>query len=207
MELLSKERLICTGPVDHADWNYKPLLAYISRRRFALVEALLDGVHAQRMLEIGFGSGVFMPELSTRTDELYGIDVHDEVAKVERHLAEQGVQAQLSRQSATNMMFEDRYFDAAVAVSSLEFIENFENAAREIARILSDNGRLIAVMPAKSKLLDFTLRTVTGEDAERDYGGRRERVLPTLRRHFTVVRTKQFFPVYTAYELRPYRLC
>jgi len=29
-----------------------------------------------RILEIGYGSGVFMPELSARCDELYGVDVH-----------------------------------------------------------------------------------------------------------------------------------
>ena len=146
-----------------------------------------------------------MPELSKRTDELYGIDVHDSVANVEQELLEQGVRAQLSRQSATNTIFENGYFDVAVAVSSLEFIENFSNASREIARILSHDGRLIAVMPAKSALLDFALCKLTGQDAGRDYAGRRELVLPALQKDFRVHRIKRFFPVYTAYELLPRR--
>src|SRR5437899_1843622 len=44
MKLLSQELLIKTGPVDHADWNYRPLLGLISRTRFRLVRDMMrDG--------------------------------------------------------------------------------------------------------------------------------------------------------------------
>ena len=205
MDLLRKEELIRTGPVDHADWNYSPVLSFVSRRRFALVLSMLPSHRVGRMLEIGFGSGVFMPELRTKSEELYGIDVHDEVANVKANLSTRGTQAELSRQSAEQTNFPDRFFEVAVAVSSLEFIPNIGDAASEIWRILAPCARLIAVMPAKSRILDFALRMVTGEDAERDYEGRRERVLPAFQKYFTIAKARRFFPIYTAYEFSPIR--
>jgi len=65
-----------TGPVDEADWNYRPVLNYISRQRFELVLELLDETPAHDLLEIGYGSGVFAPELARRTKSLWGIDIH-----------------------------------------------------------------------------------------------------------------------------------
>jgi SAM-dependent methyltransferase len=198
--LLPQEQLIRTGPVDHADWNYRPLLAFIMRRRFDLIRALLPRGRVPRMLEIGFGSGIFMPELALKCEELYGIDVHDEVAAVQSRLAQCGITALLSRQDAAHTRFSDGMFDAIVSISALEFIDHMNDAAREFARLLAPDGRLVAVMPGKSAVLDFALRTFTGEDAKRDYGDRRERVLPALLEHFRVVRKKSFPPIYAAYE-------
>lgn len=199
MRLLPKTQLIQTGPVDHADWNYRPGLAFVMRRRFALMLGLLPR-HSHRMLEIGFGSGVFMPELSQRCDELYGIDVHDETAAVQARLDASGVRAVLSRQSAAKTTFDDCFFDSIAAVSALEFIDDIEAAAAELARVLTPQGRLVAVMPGKSPLLDFALCVATGKSANDDYGDRRERVIPALQKHFRIVRTKSFPPVYRAYE-------
>lgn len=199
MRLLPKAELVQTGPVDHADWNYRPGLAFIMRRRFALVLSLLPE-RSHRLLEIGFGSGILMPELGRRCDELYGIDVHAESSEVRARLEKSGVQAFLSQQSAERTRFEDGFFDCIASISALEFIDNIEEAAAELARVLTQQGRLVAVMPRKSPMLDFALRVATGESAERDYGNRRERVIPALEKYFRIVRTKNFAPVYSAYE-------
>ena len=204
MHLLPKNELIHTGDVDHADWNYRPGLAFIMRRRFALVQSLLPQ-HSHRMLEVGFGSGVFMPELSRHCDELYGIDVHEGVPEVQARLDACGVRASLSQQSATSLNFEDAFFDTIVAISALEFIDGIEDAAAELTRVLKHDGRLIAVMPGHSPLLDFALRVATGESAKRDYGDRREHVMPVLDSYFRVTQVKRFLPIYTAYELIPRR--
>lgn len=203
MQLLPKERLIRTSDVDHADWNYTPLLSYVMRKRFELVRKLLPAARVDRLLEIGFGSGVFMPELASRCRELYGIDVHPNVEEVEMHLSADGVKASLSRQDAAQMAFPDRFFDAIVSVSALEFIADIEGAARQAARVLKPGGRLIGVTPVKSRVLDAILHVSTGADPVKDYGDRRERVLPALLRYFRSVRTRRFVPAYIAYELEP----
>lgn len=200
MKLLPENSLIRTSRVDHADWNYRPLLSYIMRRRFALILSLLPHSRVPRLLEIGFGSGIFLPELAQRCDELYGIDVHQEIDAVQTRVRQCGMDAALSRQSAASLNYPDAFFDIVVSVSTLEFIDDIDSAAKEVARVLTPQGRLVAVMPKKSALLDLALRAVTGENAERDYGDRRERVLPALLKHFVVSRTASFSLIYTAYE-------
>lgn len=203
MQLLPKDHLIRTSDVDHADWNYTPVLSYVMRKRFQLVRELLPAARVDRLLEIGFGSGVFMPELASRCRELYGIDVHPNVEEVEKRLTGDGVKAALSQQDAAHIDFPDRFFDVIVSVSALEFIEDIDNAARHAARVLKSGGRLIGVTPVKSRLLDAILHAATGADPVKDYGDRRERVLPSLLRYFKTVRTRRFIPAYIAYELEP----
>jgi ubiquinone/menaquinone biosynthesis C-methylase UbiE len=200
MKLLPKESLISTSAVDHADWNNDLKLAYVMRRRFRLVQKLLGDRHVHRLLEVGFGSGVFMPELARRCDELYGVDVHSRVYEVQTTLEACGVLASLSKQDAANMTFPDRFFDAIVAVSALEFVQDINATARELARVLAPGGCCIAVMPRKSPLLDSMLRLLTGESAQRDYGPRRERVLPAMQRYFRITGQAKFPPVYTAFR-------
>lgn len=203
MQLLPKERLIRTSDVDHADWNYTPVLSYVMRKRFELVRKLLPAARVDRLLEIGFGSGVFMPELASCCRELYGIDVHPNVEEVAKRLSAGGVSASLSQQDAARMTFPDRFFDAIVSVSALEFIDDIDGAAREAARVLKPGGRLIGVTPVKSRMLDAILHVSTGADPVKDYGDRREHVLPSLLRYFRSVRTRRFIPAYIAYELEP----
>jgi tRNA G46 methylase TrmB len=66
LSLLPPSALLRTGPVDHADWNYRPLIGTVQRIRFRLVCRLLGNGRFDRLLEIGYGSGVFMPELAKR---------------------------------------------------------------------------------------------------------------------------------------------
>lgn len=169
------------------------------RRRFALVRALLPN-RAERIVEVGFGSGVFMPDLASKCHELYGIDVHSHVEQVQSMLRQRGVHATLYRQDAARMDFPDSFFDLIVAVSALEFIHDIDAAARQMNRVLKNGGCVVAVMPAKSRILDSMLYALTGANAEKDYGQRREQTLPAMLRYFTVRRKLTFGPIYRAYQ-------
>lgn len=183
--LLPKEALLVTGPVDHADWNYRPLLGRVQRMRFKLIRKLLGDQHSQRLLEIGYGSGVFMPELARYTDELFGIDPHDKPREVEEVLRQHAVNATLVTGSAESLPYDDDFFDTAVSVSAIEYVEDIAAACRELQRVLKPGGRLIIATPGKSPIWDLALRVSTGEDPGQ-YADRRQRLLPTLKEHFTV---------------------
>jgi ubiquinone/menaquinone biosynthesis C-methylase UbiE len=209
LSLLPSHSLIKTGPVDHADWNYRPFLGYVSRLRYHLVRALLP-VRTCRILEIGYGSGVFLPELARRCDELFGLDVHSRNDEVARILDARGVRASLATGSVTATPFESGAFDRIVAVSTLEFIDDLPAACAELTRILKPNGALIAVMPGSSPILDAGLKFFTGKTAEQDYRGRRDKVMPALRKHFDVRRLLtapkrggRVICIYTALDLVP----
>lgn len=208
--LLPADALLSTGPVDHADWNYRPLLGTIQRLRFRLVVSLLPPGRIPRILEVGYGSGVFMPELCRHCDELHGIDIHERASDVQARLAEHGVNAHLRSASAESLPYDDAMFDCAVAVSSLEFVPEIELAARELKRVLRPEGSLVLVTPGSSALVDAGLKLLTGESAANDYASRRERLLPTLSQYFTIERKRTFPPLisrlvclYTAMRMRP----
>ena len=194
LHLLPEEVLVKTGPVDHADWNFRPFLGQIQRRRFQLIRSLLPKKRVGRLLEIGYGSGVFLPELSRHCEELHGIDVHESHAQIAATLAKLGITARLQRAGAEALPFDDGYFDCLVAVSSLEFVPDIGAAVHEIERVLSPQGRLILVTPGHSKMLDLGLRVLTGESARNDYGERRQALRPTLLSTFAIDRTRSFPP-------------
>jgi SAM-dependent methyltransferase len=186
VELLPVEALIRTGDVDHADWNYRPLLGRIQRLRFECALSLLGDCRFDRLLEVGYGSGVFMPSLKKRCRELYGVDVHDRADEVGQALRAHNVDAELYQCGVGKMPFPDAFFDGIVCVSALEFVDDLQTGCREMRRVLSADGVLAVVTPRSTPLLDLGLRILTGERADVDYGGRREKVIPTLLDHFEV---------------------
>ena len=150
LRLLPRQALLTTSSVDHADWNYRPVLGRIQRIRFDLIRSMLLGSHAHRLLEIGYGSGVFLPELAKYAAELYGIDPHPFTENVSRVLAQHGVQVKLVDGTATRMPYENGFFQTVVAVSALEFIDDLLEVCREVKRVLAPGGIFAVVTPAHS---------------------------------------------------------
>jgi ubiquinone/menaquinone biosynthesis C-methylase UbiE len=210
LRLLPPEALTKTGEVDHADWNYRWLLGTISRTRFRLVVSLLEAQERRgRLLEVGYGSGVFMPELARFADELYGIDIHQMTGPVAASLERFDVNARLFSGSVEALPFDENFFDCVVAVSALEFVSDTAAACREIKRVLRPEGTLVVVTPGHSPLVDFGLKILTGKSAKRDYDDRREKLMPTLLHHFAVERQltspavgNSLVKLYTALRLR-----
>jgi SAM-dependent methyltransferase len=180
--------------VDEADWNYRPVLGWIQRVRFRLVTSLLPDAGASRLLELGYGSGVFLPELARRCTELYGVDVHRRNQEVMDILARSGVRAQLHVVGAETLPFDTHTMDVVVAVSSLEFMHDLDAACREVRRVLRPTGCFVVVTPGRSALVDAGVKLLTGKSAGTEFGSRRGPILPTLRRHFRVERQLHYPP-------------
>lgn len=188
LSLLPEQALLVTSGIDHASWNYRPLLGRIQRLRFDLIRSILRGTYATRLLEIGYGSGVFVPELAKYTEELHGIDPHPFAEKVKTVLAQNGFKANLVQGTATNLPFEDGLFQTVVAVSALEFIDDLDSVCREVKRVLEPEGRFVVVTPGHSPILDLGVRMITGASPKDDFQKRREKILPCLYREFVVHR-------------------
>lgn len=180
LRLLPQDHLLKTGEVDHADWNYRGLLGFVSRRRFRLVVGLLPERRVEKLLELGYGSGVFLPELARHARHVYGADVHEHAMDVTRVLERGGTNATLVQASAEKLPFASETFDVVVAVSTFEFISDAAAATEEIARVLRPDGCAIVVTPGTSPVLDLALRVATGKSAKRDFGDRRSAVVSTL---------------------------
>lgn len=208
LKLLPQELLITTNPIDHADWNYKPVLNYIQRKRFLLALALIGNKNFDQILEIGYGSGIFMPTLSEHCNKLYGIDIHPYDRKVSEILLKYGILTNLFQGSVCQMPFAEESFDLVVSVSTFEFVEDKKTACQEIQRVLKKNGQFIIITPGESWLLDTGLKILTHENAKEHYGDKRQYVLPILKAYFNIFSIKMFppvighlFPIYKAYAL------
>lgn len=186
--LLPHASLVKTSDVDKAEWNYRPVLGLVQRLRFRMVVSLLPSGRVGRLLEVGYGSGVFLPELARHCDQLYAIDTHRRHAEVSKNLRSHGVHAHLSSGSALDLPFPDHVFDCIVAVSCLEYMEPVGRAARELKRVLRAGGSLVFVTPGQSPLVDFGHYLWTGCRAGEHYGSRRTDLVPRLLEHFAVER-------------------
>ncbi len=210
LRLPPREAVAKTNELDQGDWNYRPGLGWVSRLRLRAVAAALAGTRAQRLLEIGYGSGVFLPELAKHCTELFGIDVHQNAPLAANMLEGQGVRAELATGSATDLPYASGAFDAVVAVSTLEFVPDVAQSVAEMLRVASPNGRVIAVTPGKSAILDFGLRVMTGERGEDTFEGRRGTIVPAFRDLGRVERivqlpplTSRALPLYSVVVARP----
>jgi ubiquinone/menaquinone biosynthesis C-methylase UbiE len=192
LKLLASKALVKTGPVDHADWNFRPILGWIQRLRFRMIQALLPKQPVDRLLEVGYGSGIFMPTLADYCYELHGIDVHPCDQKVTAQLRSHHIEANLRSGTVESLPYPNHFFDVVVAVSCLEFVENIDTAVQELQRVVKPGGRLILVTPGYSTVLDWGLRILTGESAQQDYSNRRQRLIPVLQQYFSVSKQRTF---------------
>jgi ubiquinone/menaquinone biosynthesis C-methylase UbiE len=210
LKLLPAGSILKTSRVDHADWNFRPLLGLIQRQRFKLILSLLSNCHCHRLLEVGYGSGVFMPELVQHCDDLYGIDIHDKNGPVNDILKSFDITAKLYNGSVESMPFSPNFFDGIVAVSTLDMVIDLDAACVEMQRVLRKGGFLTLVTPTSSPIADFGVKILTGENPKRDYSNRRQALLPTLLKYFTIQQRLTFPPLdssvirlYTALKLYP----
>ena len=185
--LLPKEGLTATSEVDHPAWNHLPVLRGVQRLRFRIIVELLAGAYFPRLLDIGYGSGVFLPELARHCDDLHGVDPHPMRAEVEANLARHGVTATLATAGAENLPYDTASFDCLVSVSTLEYVPDIEAACVEMRRVLRPGGTLIVCTPGTGALWNVPLRLLTRQGPSQ-YGDRRERLQPALRKHFRVDR-------------------
>lgn len=193
--LLPADVLICTDELDQAQWSYRPgPLGYVQRKRFALAADLLGDEH-DALLELGYGSGIFMPELAERCHRLFGADRHDKPEEVAAVLQERGISAELVSADAADLPFPDETFDAVVVVSALEFVSDVDAVCEELTRVLRPEGTVVAITPGYHPMLDVALRVLTGERAEDTFQGRRQRVIPALMSHFRNERIIRFPPL------------
>jgi SAM-dependent methyltransferase len=192
INLLARELLVKTSEIDHADWNYRPILGKLQRVRFQLVKSLLQDAEGQGLLEVGYGSGVFFPELKSHCSHISGIDIHNHQEEVMQQLLSVGIESDLRSGSVCDMPFESGSQDIVVAVSALEYVDEIDAACVEIDRVLGVNGILVMVTPGKSPILDAGLQLLGGEDAEENYGDRREKLIAALDRHFHIQQERRW---------------
>ena len=212
MKIIIPERSLLkkTADVDYFNWYYTFPIGMVMRYRLKKIIQLLGKGCYSNLLEVGMGSGILLPELSRHCENLYAIDIHGEIDYINTLLDRYSVKNyHISTQNIEHTKFPDNFFDAIVAASVLEFLDDLDAAIREIKRILKKDGLFITICPMESRFLDYLVSLYSLKPAGEEFGESRMYVTTTLEENFTVLvkgymtpLIGKYYPVYTHYKLK-----
>lgn len=196
-----------TGEVDYYQWNYEFPIKYIQRFRFKAILRLMNGRNFGNILEVGTGSGIFLPELSKHCQSLSAIDVHDKMDVVKKMCNVTGVKVDLSRESLEATHYRDKMFDAVVGVSIWEFVDDLDRAVLETKRIMKSGASLFTICPQRNVLFDSIVSLYSRKPANIEFKNSPDVVSAMLEKHFKIEKKcyfppviGQFLPLYHYYE-------
>jgi ubiquinone/menaquinone biosynthesis C-methylase UbiE len=145
---------------DPLDYYYRPLTARLYRARLRLAMRLLGQGPYESLLELGYGSGILLPELTRRAHRVAAIDVHDQRDAVDSALRALGVEAELRQASLFELPYEADTFDAVVCLSVFEHLTELDAAFAELARVLRPGGVAVVGFPTRNPVTDGFFRAV-----------------------------------------------
>jgi 2-polyprenyl-3-methyl-5-hydroxy-6-metoxy-1,4-benzoquinol methylase len=143
---------------DPIDYYYRPLTGKVYRDRLEISLSLLGDRKSDALLEIGYGSGLLLPELARRTRRLVAIDIHSQVEEVYRLLEHERVSAELHQCSLYEMPFADREFDALACFSVLEHLTDLDGALAQFVRVTKPGAVLALGFPVRNFITDTFFR-------------------------------------------------
>lgn len=145
---------------DPVDYYYHPLVGWLYRARLSLAVDLLGPRRHDSLLEIGYGSGIFLPELARHAGRIAGIDIHSESERVNGMLERLGLEADLREGTLFELPWEEGAFDALVCLSVLEHLVELDAALDEFRRVLRPGGVAVLGFPTRNPFTDGFFRLV-----------------------------------------------
>lgn len=190
--LPDRSRVFLTGETDPVLRHYQPLVSYFMNKRLTMALDLLGGRRFQRVLDAGYGGGIFLPELARRADELYGVDIHPHVSEVTRMAEGEGLSVRLKQASVCDTGFPDEFFDACVSVSVLEFVADVAGAIGELRRVTKPGGTLVLGFPGENVMTTAGYRLARTPDPDDVHHANYRDILNETARALRIVRVRRF---------------
>jgi len=135
-----------------------PVIGNIYRRRVELCLEELTG--GDRILEVGFGSGVCFYNLKDLYGTIYGLDLTASTQAIEEFYRQHGIQTILANGSVLEMPYPENHFDSVLLISILEHLkpDQLDLAFSEIIRVLKPGGQVVYGVPVERPLMVFLFR-------------------------------------------------
>lgn len=191
IRLPKKENIGITGKTDPIHRHYHPVVSFFMNARLVGALRIMGEGRCRRLLDIGYGGGAFLPELSMRCDELHGVDIHKNIDMVRGMLSKEGVKAALRYGDVTALPYSDRSFDRVVCISVLEFVKDLDRAFSEISRVLKPGGDAIIGFPVVSVLTDMAFFMI-GLNSRKAHPVDHDDILASARKYFDVETLRTF---------------
>ena len=174
---------------DPVDLCYLPITSWVFRKRLSNTLSLLLTGH-EKMLDIGYGSGVLFPSLLQFAQTCYGLESHGQEEKIYGFLAKEKIapgKVILIPGSILEIPFGDEFFSAIVSVSTLEHIkeEDLDKAMSEMFRILKPGGDMVLSFPVRNVITDFCFQ-VMGYDQRSVHPSSHRDILAAAEKYFTI---------------------
>lgn len=142
------------------DQYYRPIQGNLMRKRLTMALSLIPNKKVERILDVGYGGGQFVPSLAAiAKGPIYGIDTLPQPERVAELLEKDGYKIKLIEGSVFKMPYQDDFFDGVVCISVMEHFKGQElnRAAKEMYRVLKPGGWLVYGFPVKNALTDFII--------------------------------------------------
>jgi len=143
---------------DPLRFYFWPIIGKMYRRRIEL--CLAECTPGQRVLEVGFGSGVTFPNLREIYEEIHGLDLSASVEDVAGVFRARQIETHLQNGSVLAMPYDNDFFDTVLLVSILEHLKPAEQpqAFQEIRRVLKPGGQAVYGVPVERRFMVFMFR-------------------------------------------------
>ena len=181
---------------DPIAYYYIPIFRTFFIKRLEMCLDLLPQKTIPRLLDVGCGTGIILPELLRRCDQVWAVDSQLQDRSVLGMLEQEKLPRDRVRLAAGDLLrlpFKDNYFDAVLLISILEHIQDLPAARTELFRVTKPGGMIVAGFPTKNALTDKLLGPSTGFHVSTH-----RQILEALRsdlNDFKVVGLPSFLPV------------
>lgn len=156
-----KKHVFLTSEQDPVFDYYIPVFGIFFRQKLRDLVKLMGSRKCEKLLEVGYGSGVFLVELARHCSVLEGIDIHEHQELARKMLELEDVRANLYQGDVKSIPFESDRYDAIVCSSVLEHLEDIDEPLSEMKRILKTGGHIYFGIPCKNYPVAFIFKLMT----------------------------------------------
>lgn len=187
---------------------YSKYLGFFYRMKLKNLFNYLPKQSSGQVLEIGFGSGIALKELASRFNNVYAVDIHDNITDVEQMLKKEKISnVYLSKHDIFKEPFcKQADFDYVISSSVFEHIPShlLSKGIENIYKDLKEGGYLLLGFPLKTTAtrLLFNLYEVTYKkikknvydfSSKEDHLSGEKEIVSGIRNYFTIEESKYIF--------------
>lgn len=153
LQVFPRDVYIGIDELDPLRFYFWPVLGKMYRRRVEL--CLNECKKGQRVLDIGYGSGINFLNLNDKFEEIHGLDLDSPPEKITAIFESYDIETHLKQGDVLDMPYPDDYFDTVLLISILEHIKPEEQiiAFKEIKRVLKPGGQVVYGTPIERPLM------------------------------------------------------
>jgi len=137
-----QEKLFDPWPEHYDQWFTTPIGLLVKQYESDLILELLEPQPGEKILDAGCGTGIFTLDLLSHGCQVTGMDISWPML-IRAKMKTAGspfwpIQADILR-----LPFKDNFFDKAISVTAIEFIEDVKTAIEELIRVTRNGGTIV----------------------------------------------------------------